>query len=106
MGAQITLDHHERWDGSGYPQGKRGDEISLAARVMSICDIYDALRNVHPYKLAMAHQRAVEIINQGDPSQFGVTKLRITAALKCSEGPLLWRALLFVFQSHVEDYHV
>ncbi len=66
MGAQIALDHHERWDGSGYPQGKRGDEISLAARIMSICDIYDALRSVRPYKLAMAHQRAVDIINQGD----------------------------------------
>ena len=66
MGAQIALDHHERWDGSGYPLGKRGDEISLAARIMSICDIYDALRSVRPYKLAMAHQRAVDIINQGD----------------------------------------
>jgi len=40
---EIALNHHERWDGGGYPNGKRGEAIPLAARLMNICDIYDAL---------------------------------------------------------------
>jgi len=66
LGAEIALDHHERWDGSGYPNGKRGEAISLAARIMNICDIYDALRSVRPYKAAFGHQQAVDIITLGD----------------------------------------
>ncbi len=66
MGAEIALNHHERWDGSGYPGGKRGEAIPLAARIMNICDIYDALRSKRPYKLAFDHLRAVDIITNGD----------------------------------------
>lgn len=66
MGAEIALSHHERWDGSGYPQGLKGDAIPLAARIMQICDIYDALRSKRPYKPAFDHARTVEIITQGD----------------------------------------
>lgn len=66
MGAEIALDHHERWDGGGYPNGKRGEAISLAARIMNICDIYDALRSKRPYKPAFDHQKAVDIITRGD----------------------------------------
>jgi putative two-component system response regulator len=85
LGAEIARDHHERWDGSGYPSGKRGDAISLAARIMNICDIYDALRSARPYKPAYAHQRAVDIITQGDgrtdPAHFDPAVL---AAFKAS----------------------
>lgn len=66
MAAEIALNHHERWDGSGYPNGKRGDEIPLSARIMNICDIYDALRSQRPYKPAYEHNRAVHIITHGD----------------------------------------
>jgi putative two-component system response regulator len=66
MGAEIALNHHERWDGGGYPAGRRGEAIPLAARVMTICDVYDALRSKRPYKPALGHDRAVEIIVQGD----------------------------------------
>ncbi len=66
MGAEIALNHHERWDGGGYPNGKRGDAIPLAARIMNICDIYDALRSKRPYKPAFDHAKAVQIITQGD----------------------------------------
>jgi len=66
MGAEIALNHHERWDGGGYPNGKRGDAIPLAARSMNICDIYDALRSKRPYKPAFDHAKAVEIITLGD----------------------------------------
>jgi putative two-component system response regulator len=66
MGAEIALDHHERWDGGGYPNGKRGEAISKAARIMNICDIYDALRSKRPYKLAFNHQKTMDIITLGD----------------------------------------
>jgi len=66
MGAEIALNHHERWDGGGYPNGKRGEAIPLAARIMNICDIYDALRSKRPYKPAFDHLKTVDIITRGD----------------------------------------
>ena len=58
----IIRSHHERWDGSGYPDGKRGEEIPLLARVLQIADIYDALTTTRPYKPALSHHQAVEIM--------------------------------------------
>jgi putative two-component system response regulator len=66
MGAEIAQNHHERWDGGGYPSGLKGDEIPITARIMNICDIYDALRSKRPYKPEFDHARAVEIIVCGD----------------------------------------
>jgi putative two-component system response regulator len=66
MGAEIALNHHERWDGGGYPNGIQGEAIPLAARIMNICDIYDALRSKRPYKPAFDHDKAIEILTQGD----------------------------------------
>jgi len=50
MAEQIALSHHERWDGSGYPEGLRGAEIPLAARICAVCDVFDALLSPRPYK--------------------------------------------------------
>jgi putative two-component system response regulator len=66
MGAEIALNHHERWDGGGYPEGKRGERIPMTARILNICDIYDALRSKRPYKPAIDHKKSVEIILDGD----------------------------------------
>ena len=66
MGAEIALGHHERWDGGGYPAGLAGERIPLSARIMNICDQYDALRSKRPYKPALPHERVMEIITAGD----------------------------------------
>lgn len=66
MGAEIALNHHECWDGGGYPNGLSGESIPLAARIMYICDIYDALRSRRPYKAAFDHPKALDIISHGD----------------------------------------
>ncbi|MDR3436012.1 response regulator [Telmatospirillum sp.] len=66
MGAEIALCHHERWGGDGYPNGLKGEEIPLAARIMQICDVYDALRSCRRYKPAFDHARTIEIITNGD----------------------------------------
>jgi putative two-component system response regulator len=87
MGAEIAGDHHERWDGSGYPHGLSGENISLPARIMHICDIYDALRSKRPYKQALSHERSVEIIIEGDgytlPAHFDPEVL--DAFINCAE---------------------
>jgi putative two-component system response regulator len=66
MGAEIALSHHERWDGEGYPNGLKGEAIPLSARIMNICDVYDALRSKRPYKPAFGHLKTVDIITRGD----------------------------------------
>lgn len=66
MGAEIALNHHERWDGGGYPNGKCGEATPLAARIMNICDVYDAIRSKRPYKPAYDHQQTMHIFIHGD----------------------------------------
>lgn len=84
MGAEIALNHHERWDGSGYPSGLQGEAIPLAARIMQICDVYDALRSKRPYKQPIDHAHSVEIITNGDgrvqPEHFDPAVLACFAA--------------------------
>lgn len=66
LSASIALNHHERWDGSGYPRGLKGHEIPIEARIVMVCDIYDAMRSPRPYKTAYEHHKVVEIIIEGD----------------------------------------
>lgn len=66
MGQEIALSHHERWDGSGYPHKLSDKEIPLSARIMSVCDVYDALRSKRPYKPAFDHDKSIGIIRNGD----------------------------------------
>ncbi|MDR0355382.1 MAG: response regulator [Deltaproteobacteria bacterium] len=62
--------HHERWDGAGYPNGLRGEDIPLAGRLMAIADVYDGLTNFRPWKAPFTHEEAVKVIVDGKGSHF------------------------------------
>jgi putative two-component system response regulator len=67
---QFAAYHHERWDGSGYPRGLRGEDIPLLGRIMAVIDVYDALVSARPYKLPFAHKDAVAIISESSGTHF------------------------------------
>jgi putative two-component system response regulator len=62
--------HHEKWDGTGYPAGLRGEAIPLPGRLMAIADVYDALTSERPYKKSFPHGEAVQIIVEGRGTHF------------------------------------
>ncbi len=70
MGIEIAKSHHERWDGTGYPDGLRGKEIPLSARILAVADCYDALRARRCYKEPVPHDPTCEIILSGAGTQF------------------------------------
>ena len=67
---EIAYSHQEKWDGSGYPEGLKGEEIPVSGRLMALADVYDALISKRVYKPPFTHQRAVEIIRQGKGAHF------------------------------------
>jgi HD-GYP domain-containing protein (c-di-GMP phosphodiesterase class II) len=66
----IAREHHERWDGKGYPDGKKGEDISLAARIVSIADVFDALTSKRPYKKAWSAEAGLKVIEAGAGERF------------------------------------
>lgn len=70
LAAGLAENHHERWDGTGYPNGKKEQEIPLSARILTIADVYDALRIKRPYKRNYTHEEACEYIKNAKNKQF------------------------------------
>jgi len=70
MGVDVVMSHHEWWDGSGYPQGLKGREIPLAARILGVCDVYDALTSERVYKKAWSHEETEKNIRGSAGRQF------------------------------------
>ena len=67
---QICRWHHERYDGRGYPDGLKGDEIPLSAQIVSVADVYDALVSERVYKKAYSHEKAMALILNGECGTF------------------------------------
>lgn len=70
LATEICAYHHEKWDGTGYPNGLAGTQIPLSARIVALADVYDALTSRRPYKEPMSHQRARTIILEGRETHF------------------------------------
>lgn len=81
MARDIAFAHHEHWDGSGYPHGLRGEEIPLAARIVSIADVYDALASRRVYKEPQPHDECVAAIRAGSGTQFDPRLIEIWLTL-------------------------
>ncbi len=84
--ADIALQHHEHWDGSGYPAGLKREAILPEARIVTLCDVYDSIRGARAYKAPVSHEQAMRIILHGapdgrtDPSMFDPALLAVVAA--------------------------
>ena len=83
----LAISHHEKWDGTGYPKGLKGNEIPLLGRIMAIADVYDALVSERPYKKAFTHEEAVNIIADSKRKHFDpiLTELFLVVSDKFKE---------------------
>ncbi len=70
MAREVALNHHEKWDGSGYPSGLKGEDIPLSARIVAIADVFDALTTDRPYKKAWSVEEAIEYIYDNSGKHF------------------------------------
>ena len=77
MAADIARHHHERFDGEGYPDGLAGSNIPLSARLVAICDVYDALRSRRSYKPALSHSTAMQVMTKVSGGQFDPDLLQV-----------------------------
>jgi len=74
--AEIALNHHEKWDGSGYPQGLKGDEIPVAAQIAAITDVYDAAPLRPAVQSGFSIEKTLAIMNEGAGKHFSPAALR------------------------------
>jgi putative two-component system response regulator len=70
LAREIAWSHHERWDGTGYPQGMSGDDILICGRLMAVADVYDALISRRVYKPAFSHEKASSIVMEESGTHF------------------------------------
>lgn len=95
---QIARTHHEKWDGSGYPDGLKGEEIPIPGRLMALADVYDALISKRVYKAPMPHEKAVEIIREGRGTHFDPDV--VDAFLELED---VFRNIALTFADHEEE---
>ena len=88
LAEEIALAHHERWDGKGYPLGLAGDAIPMAARIVAVADVLDALTHERPYKRAWSTSEALAEIRRHSGSQFDPRVVDACLAVFCEEGEL------------------
>jgi len=86
---QGALYHHERWDGTGYPFGLKGEQIPIAAQIVALADAYDALTGMRPYKQVYSHEKALSMLLRGECGSFSHDMLRVLIGA----GPLLKHCL-------------
>ena len=89
---QICRWHHERYDGKGYPDGLKGEEIPISAQVVSLADVYDALSSERVYKKAFSHEKTMEMILAGECGQFNPLLLECLVDIQYDLKKSMWKA--------------
>jgi HD-GYP domain-containing protein (c-di-GMP phosphodiesterase class II) len=95
IAANISLDHHERWDGTGYPNGKKGKEITLEGRIVAIADVFDALTTKRPYKKPWPLEKAINLIKSEQGKHFDPELIKVFINEK--------EAVEYVYKQYKED---
>jgi HD-GYP domain-containing protein (c-di-GMP phosphodiesterase class II) len=83
--AKVVRSTHERWDGSGYPDGLAGPEIPLGSRVIFICDAYNAITEGRPYKRPLSREQALDVLRDGAGTQFDPKLVKVFAETQTAE---------------------
>jgi HD-GYP domain-containing protein (c-di-GMP phosphodiesterase class II) len=81
LACEIVRSHHERWDGSGYPDGLTGDQIPLAARVVALTSVYEMMRTKRPHRPALTHTQVLRFLTNDSPGEFDPTLATAFAAV-------------------------
>ena len=102
MAYQISRWHHERYDGRGYPDGLKGDEIPIAAQIVALADVYDALTSERVYKKAFSHEKAVEMILAGECGAFNPLLMQCLKAV----APVLQAELKSAGDAGLSEYQM
>lgn len=84
--ARIVRHHHERYDGGGYPDGLKADQIPMASRIITVCDAYGAMVSDRPYRRALPHARALEELRDGAGEQFDPEAVAAVLSVATSDG--------------------
>lgn len=99
MGIEIALNHHEKWDGSGYPNGKKGEEIPLSARIVAVADVFDALTSKRVYKEAYSLERAFDMIQEGRGKHFDPVIVDVFMEHRAEIEKMYWESKTDVHQA-------
>jgi len=91
LAREIAFAHHERWDGTGYPRGLAGEDIPLSARIVAVCDVYDALASRRVYKDGLPHEECVGIIRAGAGTQFDPVVVEVFLEIQSELGDITRR---------------
>jgi HD-GYP domain-containing protein (c-di-GMP phosphodiesterase class II) len=103
LAREIALSHHERWDGTGYPRRTAGTHIPLSARIVAICDVYDALTSRRVYKDRLPHEKCVAIIREGAGSQFDPVLVDVFLEIQSELGDIARRCADPVVRQDADD---
>lgn len=103
--SKLVWEHHERWDGRGYPRGRRGDDICIGAKIFAVVDTYDAITSDRPYRKAQTHEVAIEEIEKMSGTQFDPSIVNAWLAIPKQEIiSLKERAEMFTFGDGGADW--
>jgi two-component system, cell cycle response regulator len=86
--AKVVRSTHERWDGTGYPDGLAGREIPIASRIIFICDAYNAITEGRPYKRPLSREQALDVLREGAGTQFDPELVKAFADTQIEKRPL------------------